>query len=782
MSDTGLLSAIEPDDYVWVTDEKQDEESESANLQGLVGLGMESDTQRVQEATATAWQPYIAGNTKSPHMTTHSVLSSNRSTMSSGSEKSKGRSQSHILSSSSSMKSHPRTTTSSVPHAVPKAFFAKSNGGMFELEGLAATVARERKASFPKGSDGTSKGTFNLDKAPQLRRCSSNGASSISSRRSSGAVDDNMATRRIRRELESEDKSDKRRSLDSVLDSATLFESFAEEKIGFAESSRSHYIPTPYSQPIYGYSNQVSPDNKLKRDFVKMQTAKGPYRPGTGRVSYEIRPEWTALDLGPGVLYGSESQCPPKMHFPMAHIVDNNFVLSGTSIDDEKEETATSTSSQASKPFDSFVSSTHQSPLNVHTPVASTGRRRSFSVWMHHFHSHRWTQLELSKSLRSGTWNQSVLDHEGNFLYIFGQRKGDPNQESLEMLRLPESLETGLGSSLAVVSFTHMIKVDLEGLEICPAIDEPCVGPRGVWLGLEMLRDGIGADVVLISSVDGGRVRVNSGIVGQRWGYFQALMEERDRIMAMEIEARKSTDTQFAGDSANPSLQSKRSYLSDKPTEILVRESTPILVGFLQYIYTNEVVTPHQLKLKTLQGLLLVSHFYDLTRLQQLVRRAIYQQLNASNAPAICEVAVLTHEFGLQTRALRTLLQSTRMAQMRRQGEDAEAKRRDDFARSRLEQIEEDRKRKASMQANQILLQQIGFTNNLAPIPGYSNSSSDNITSGAPGTNLALRQGSIISNNSGSTASGSGSGSGLGAIGRFFRHREESAESVGTLN
>ncbi|KAF9346632.1 hypothetical protein BGX26_001846 [Mortierella sp. AD094] len=796
MSDTGLSSTIELDDYVWVTGGKQQDPSESTTTQELVGLGTDPDVHSVQDIATNVTQPSIASNSKSPHMAAPSAMPSNRSIMSSGSEKSRSRSQSSALSTPST-KPHPRAIT--IQHAVPKAFFSKSNGGLFELDSLATTIAREKKNSSSKGDDKSSKGSFSHDKPLQLRRSSSIGANSTSSRRSSGAVDDNMATRRLRREFESEDKAEKRRSLDSVLDSVSIFESsFAEGKFGTTESPRSQYIPTPYSQPLYMYSNYII-DDKLKRDFVKVQTAKGPYRPGTGRVSYEIRPEWTALDLGPGVLGGFEGQCPPKMYFPAAHIVDNCFVLSGTLVDDERErEIAESSSSlQSSKPLYAFMNNGPQNQLDIREPAASTSRRRSFSVWMHHFHSHQWTQLELSKSLRSGTWNQSVLDREGNLLYILGQRKDNPNYETPETQpRLSVGFETELDSPLAAVSFTHMIRVDLEGLEICPDIDESCVGPNGVRLGLDMLRDGVGADVVLVSSVDGGRVRVNSGIVGQRWGYFQALMEERDRIRDLEAEARKSMNTQShiggaSGESEsvktsqdqrehahggqnNPNSQSKKWYLDDKPTEVMVRETTPILVGFLQYIYTNELVTPHQLKLKTLQGLLLVSHFYDLTRLQQLVRRAIYQQLNASNAAAICEVAVLTHEFGLQTRALRTLLQSARMAQMRRQGEAAEAKRRLDFAMSRLEEIEEDRKRKASMQANQILLQQGGSTS--AGVTGsiYTNNSSDNIT-GGPISTATLRQGSIAFVNTGSATSGSG----LGAIGRFFRHREESVESVG---
>ncbi|KAG0019748.1 hypothetical protein BGZ80_005320 [Entomortierella chlamydospora] len=769
MSDSGLPSTIELDDYVWVTEGKQQDASESISSQESVGQGMDSDVHNVQDVATNATQPSIAGNSKSPHMIAPSVAPSNRSIMSSGSEKFGSRSQSSSLSIHST-KSHSRTSTSPIQHAVPKSFFSKSNGGLFELDSLATTVAREKKSNSPKNDDKSTKGSFTYDKPSQLKRSSSIGANSTTSRRSSGAVDDNIATRRLRREFESEDKADKRRSLDSVLDSVNVFDpSFAEGRLGITDTPRSQYIPTPHSQPLFMYSN-CTLDGKIKRDFLKVQAAKGPYRPGTGKASYEVRPEWTALDLGPGVLGGFENQCPPKMYFPATHIVDNYFVLSGTLVEDEREKQIAELSS-ASKPFYTVINNGAQKQSDTRQPAASTSPRRSFSVWMHHFHNHQWTQLELSKNLRSGTWNHSVLDRENDFLYILGQRKDNPDYETQEMLpKLSVDPEAELDSPLAAVSFTHMIIVDLEGLEICPDVDESCIGPNGIRLGLDMLRDGIGADVVLVSSLDGGRIRVNSGIVGQRWGYFQALMEDRDKIRNMNAEAQKSVDGQN-----NPNSQSKKWYLDDRPTEVLVCETTPILVAFLQYIYTNELATPHQLKLKTLQGLLLISHLYDLTRLQQLVRKAIYQQLNASNAGAICQVAVLTHEFGLQTRAIRTLLQSNRMAQMRRQGEEAEAKRRLEFAMSRLEEIEEDRKRKASMQANHILFQQGGSTSTGATGSNFSSNSSDSIT-GGPTSTAALRHGSIASANTGSA-----SGSGLSAIGRFFRHREESVESAGSF-
>ncbi|KAI1320548.1 hypothetical protein EDD11_000510 [Mortierella claussenii] len=969
MSDSGLMSTMTTmhDDPLWTKDGRLQGDSSTATTKasGSVSTGAQTDEEspKTRKVSATLQLPE-GRQGQAQHRTSvagsqQTVTSSNMSTVSSGSEKSRMRSQSQLQSSGSSShtvsgstpgKPLPRTVSGPVTHAVPKKFFAKSNGSMFDLDNLATTIAKEHKP-FPaspqsprynvEGRKGSSaglsaggRGDRDRQGQVQMRRSNSNSASSVaSSRRSSGYMDDSRSARRIRQEMDEEEKNGKRRSLDSVLDVTSLAGNLASEDKtggGSRKGVKSRPTPAPYSQPLYLYTNHTTTsvstvsstastgtasstasataaESKPKREFLKIQTAKGnshSYKPIPDKMVFDIRPEWTALDLGSriGALGGSEGLLPPKMMFPVAQIVDHYFLLSGASVE-EPEIKSGVPGSLNSAPQDlvghhSFVGGTGRVPSETFRSGSGStaseepssvggGRRLSFSVWMHHFHNHQWTQLELSKSLRSGQWNQSVLDREGNFLYILGQRIPDargqqqPQRGPTTALHQEpssftswvdtpeegaEAVDLGLSSSSAaiaaaavVASFTHMVKVDLEGLEICPGVDESSVGPGGVRMGLEMLRDGVGADVVLVSSADGGRVRVNSGIVGQRWGYFQALMEERDRMRQLEVQERlkkrgkeaegvekglqqpeelpqqepssnsrngsrrgstasasASVSGSAKGSPASPtSLKSKQWYLNDHPAEILVRESTPILVGFLQYIYTNELITPHQLKLKTLQGLLLVSHLYDLTRLQQLVRRALYQQLNASNAPAICEVAVLTHEFGLQTRALRTLLQSARLAQLRRQGEAAEAKRRLDFAMSRLEEIEEDRKRKASMQANQLMLQQsqggmgsgsggmygmlggggggIGSSTS-GPIPrGAGSISGSGIMAGgsaailrSPGAGSSVGiAGMLPSSNPGSgTTGGNGSGTstpGLSSIGRFFRHREESVESAGPM-
>ncbi|KAF9934076.1 hypothetical protein BGZ67_004006 [Mortierella alpina] len=810
-SDSGLLTTMVQDDNIWVQDAKLQENLDLVKTHGLLGLGMDPEISKavakstgapvtVQDAVARVRKPSLG--TPSSLTMTQSTASSTISSSSSGSEKSRQRSQSQMslpLKSPSSIKSG-RTASQSpslpVTHAVPPKFFTKSTGSMFDLDDLATTIARERKPGSAKSREAsTTRSRSSRDKDHALRRSNSNTASIGSSHRSSEFAEETKRPRSYRGQ-ETDRRSEKRRSLDSAMETADPPVVILDGKE--PSLSKPSRVPEALCQPLYVFSSHPDPADKPRHEFMKIQPSKGCCKPDRTKAEYDIKPEWTALDVSSGSAGGSEGLIPPRMLFPVGQVVDHYFLLSGASLEDSTPAAVGAGAPPPLLPWDVAGS----------TLAIALRRRHSYSVWMHHLHNHQWTQLELSKNLSHGEWNQSVLDRENNTLYILGQRdKGI--SPMVPMGLTPDDLTNLNSSDHATASFGDMIKVDLEGFEICPAVDEASIGPGGVKLGLEMLRDGVGADVVLVSSADGGRVRVNSGIVGQRWGYFQTLMQERARIRSMEAKERlsklKSSEEKAGGsetaDSGRDSSDhgassiepkaakgskhsrsdttSKQWYLGDQPAEIVVRETTPILVGFLQYIYTNDLATPHQLKLKTLQGLLLLAHFYDLTRLQQLVRRALYQQLNASNAPAICEVAVLTHEFGLQTRALRTLLQSARLAQLRQQGEAAEAKRRLEFAMSRLEEIEEDRKRKASMHANSIMMQQQQQIQQGLMSPGGSTTrtggGNSTLTSG--NSNVLGRLASTASSNPASQNSTPG----LSTIGRFFRHREESVESIGPV-
>ncbi|KAK3842252.1 MAG: hypothetical protein J3R72DRAFT_443310 [Linnemannia gamsii] len=813
-----LLSGMEQDDAVWLQSGKSQNPAGVTKTHGLVGLGMDPEISQAmavsaglpmtnEDAVARARQPSV-GSAKSSQTTT------SKGSKMSAQEAARKRSQSQSSSSASipttppvpSPGSRPRTKAP-VTHAVSKKFFAKSNGGLMDFEDLATTIAREAKVRPPVRPKVIS--------VTRSRRSSaSTTSSSGSARRGSAATDDSRKTGKTDGKSEKSTmndsrsnlndsrsnindskrnindsksnvneskstvndlKSEKRKSLGNALDTIALSGISLADTLESTEQTAATASQKLLRPALYLFSNYMGTTMKPKQELVKVQASKTATCTKTELNSYDIKPEWTGSyvsDLATRMLASTELAAPPQMLFPESHIVDHCFLLSGSAVPSTAAGSTSSTSATG-KPTSGLSHSAENLGQDTHegaTVFSCSDPKTLFSVWMFHFKTHQWTQLELSKSLCAGEWKQSVLDRDGNYLYLIGTGIKDPQQElaGLDLARQPSS--SASSSAWAPTAFTHMVKVDLEGFGICPEIDEASMGTNGAKLGLVMLRDGLGADVVLVSSADGGRVRVNSAMVGQRWGYFQNLMKDRESKIKHD-----STYPQGPRDEDARLLE-----LTDLPAEILVRESMPILVAFLQYVYTNELATAHQLKLKSLQGLLLMSHRYDLTRLRQLVLRALHHQLDANNAPAICEVAVLASEFGLQTCALRVLLQNARQAQFRQQGEAAEAKRRLDFAMSRLDEIEEERKRRASVPANHSLHGAAAAAATAAAAASASGgASSSGIPRGKTGNSaMFTAQATPLRSGSGpsSTTTSNTSTPGLGSIGRFFRHREESVD------
>ncbi|KAF8942730.1 hypothetical protein BGZ47_006195 [Haplosporangium gracile] len=829
-SDTRLLTGLEQDDSVWGLQPGKPQDYTNANVaksHGLVGLGMDPEISQAmaasaglpmttEEAVARARQPSVSSS-KSSQTTTSK--GSKMSVQEAAAARKRSQSQSsstpsHSTASPSMAGSSSRSRSKApVTHAVSKKFFAKSNGGLLDLDDLAVTIAREAKTRPPV------RPKVIATTRSQRRGSSSTTSSSGSTRRGSAATDDSRRTGKTDGKSEKSTFNDSRSNINdsksnisesrsNVNDSKSNVNATESKNTGKGPKSEKRKSPGVALDPLalsgialadtmesseqaaatasqkllrpslYLFSNYMGTTTKPRQELVKVQASKTATCARSELNSYDIKAEWTGAyvsDLATRMLASTELAVPPQMLFPESHVVDHCVLLSGSVAPTIKATASTTkaTGKIASSSAESLGQEMHDGASTSSSSSSTSGSdsRSTFSVWMFHLKTHQWTQLELSKSLSSGEWKQSVLDRDDNYLYLIGTGIKDPQQE---LAGLDPARQ--LTPTLTPTAFTHLVQVDLEGFGICPEIDEASMGTNGAKLGLVMLRDGLGADVVLVSSADGGRVRVNSAMVGQRWGYFQNLIKERESKIKHDstyIHGLRDEDARIQ-------------ELKDRPAEIVVRETMPILVAFLQYVYTNELATVHQLKLKSLQGLLLMSHRYDLTRLRQLVLRALHYQLDANNAPAICEVAVLSGEFGLQTCALRVLLQNARLAQLRQQGEAAEAKRRLDFAMSRLEEIEEERKRRASLPANHPLHGVVAAAATAVTAAATASAAASGSGSGVPppsrdragnsapftGGVVPLRPGSGPS----STTASNTSTPGLGSIGRFFRHREESVD------
>ncbi|KAG0298327.1 hypothetical protein BGZ96_000687 [Linnemannia gamsii] len=835
-SDSRLLTGLEQDDGVWGLQPGKPQDPTSPNMaksHGLVGLGMDPEISQgmaasaglsmsTEDAVARARQPSVSSSKSSQTTTSKGSKMSAQEAARKRSQSQSSSSPSHSSAPSVAGSSSRSRSKAPVHHAVNKKFFAKSNGGMMDLDDLASTIAREAKARPPQ------RPKVIATTRAHRRGSASTTSSSGSIRRGSAATDDSRKTGKTDGKSEksnfnnsrgnindsrsnindsksnindnranvnattndgrsnviesksnvNDPKTEKRKSLGNLPDPLAFSGIILADTMESSEQAAATASQKLLRPSLYLYSNYTDTTSKPRQEILKVQATKTATCARSELNSYDIKAEWTGAyvsDLATRMLASTELAVPPQMLFPENHVVDHCVLVSGSAA--LSTTTTTSVTRAAGNPTSGPSSSAESLGQEMHDGASSsssasgTDSRSTFSVWMFHLKTHQWTQLELSKSLSCGEWKQSVLDRDDNYLYLIGTGIKDFQQE---LAGLDSARQ--LASTLTPTAFTHLVKVDLEGFGICPEIDEASMGTDGAKLGLVMLRDGLGADVVLVSSADGCRVRVNSAMVGQRWGYFQNLIKERESKI-------KHDSTYIHG----PRDEDARlQEMTDLPAEIVVREAMPILVAFLQYVYTNELATAHQLKLKSLQGMLLMSRRYDLTRLRQLVLRELHHQLDANNAPAICEVAVLSGEFGLQTCALRVLLQNARLAQLRQQGEAAEAKRRLDFAMSRLEEIEEERRRRASVPGNHPLHGAAAAAASAAAAAASSAASGGTGPGSGPGIprsrtgSSAMFTGGVAPLRSGSgpssTTASNTSTPGLSSIGRFFRHREESVE------
>ncbi|KAF9931622.1 hypothetical protein FBU30_009798 [Linnemannia zychae] len=791
-SDTELLTGVGQGDPFWQQSTNAQTSTNETQLQGLIGPSKSPEVS--EKMPLPAGHPMASDDTgerarqPSVSSTKSSQTNVSKSTKLSAQEAARKRSQSQSSSGTSTPTSPPvpspnRQSRSKGPvtHAVSKKFFAKSNGGLMDFEDLATTIARESKARPPVRPKV-------IATTRSRRGSASTSSSSTSTRRGSAATDDSRKTGKTDNRSDratindsrsnfsdsrsnindtrsntnennvnvNDSKTEKQQSLDNAtkpfnISGISLVEMMEITELTAAAASKKMSYP-----PLFLFSNYTENAAKPRQELIRVQASRTATSTKSEVNSYDTRSEWTgsyAGDLATRMLASTELAIPPQMLFPEGYIVDHCYLLAGS--------TAPTTTTTGKSSMGPSQKAEHLNQDMHDGSLSSTANsdRTMYSVWLFHLKTHQWTRLELSKSLSAGNWRQSVLDRDGNYLYLIGAGIKDSQRE------LAADTIRSTASALTPTTFTHLVKVDLEGFGICPEIDESSMGTNGAKLGLVMLRDGLGADVVLVSSADGGRVKVNSAIVGQRWGYFQDLMKERESKIKHDSVYHHGPRNEYE----------RFQELEDRPVEIVVREPMPILVAFLQYVYTNELSTHHQMKLRNLQGLLLMSHRYDLTRLRQLVLRALHHQLDANNAPVICEIAILANEFGLQTCALRVLLQNARLNQLRQQGEAAEAKRRLDFAMSRLQEIEDDRRRRGSVPFNlSIHTTTDSATANIAATSSGSGASRGKAgsTASSAGPTASLRPGSGPS----STSVSNTSTPGLGSISRFFRHREESGD------
>lgn len=230
--------------------------------------------------------------------------------------------------------------------------------------------------------------------------------------------------------------------------------------------------------------------------------------------------------------------------------------------------------------------------------------------------------------LAGGSWNRAVWWEQGRRLVVFGNRYRGL-QEDCEFRSFcfsPRGFARGLigVDEHRAINLDHVAIIDLEVFGIYRA-PERMAGRDDdrarVEVALAMLHEERLADCRVVAE-DGRAVRCSKRILQARWTWY------------------KDRSATCPGDT------------------IHISESYPIVMAFLEYLYTLDLVTMLQHRVPVLSGLLMLAKQYGIPHLEALAVHALHGRLEEGTALGIYEVATLCECVSLQVRALKMVLVS----------------------------------------------------------------------------------------------------------------------------
>ncbi|KAI8366455.1 hypothetical protein EDC96DRAFT_508153 [Choanephora cucurbitarum] len=240
-----------------------------------------------------------------------------------------------------------------------------------------------------------------------------------------------------------------------------------------------------------------------------------------------------------------------------------------------------------------------------------TPTHQSFHIWALNLTNLVWVRIDTGSLLTQGSWNRGVLFEDKQQFIVFGDKRRDLLEDY----------------NHRQVNFAHVAIVELEAFGIYTYPKETCT-PVAQELGLSMLSEPGMADIEIMTD-DGRSIPANSNVIALRWPYFANLLSEK----------------------------------SNKPgfKRLSFPESYSVTLAFLQYIYTDHLMTAQQHHPQILSRLLLLADVYHLPRLSKLATHALHQILTISTASLVYETSALTGKTSLQVRALRVMLNAKKM-------------------------------------------------------------------------------------------------------------------------
>lgn len=249
------------------------------------------------------------------------------------------------------------------------------------------------------------------------------------------------------------------------------------------------------------------------------------------------------------------------------------------------------------------------------------GPVQQFQIWALDMTSFVWSKIESGPGLSRGSWLRGMLCETSNTFLVFGH-PGRIMQDDYKN---------------RVHCFEYLACVDIEVFGIYRP-PQPSFSTIGQSLGLSMLKDSLLADVKIVTT-DSQTISANSAVLAQRWPLVRSLL----------------------GPTAT--LQEQSKMLNTDTRTLSFPDTHIVLIAFLQFIYTDHLVTAQQHQPQILSRLLFLGDLFKITRLKELAIHALHQMLNMSTAAMIYESASLSNATSLQIRALRVLINAKKIMQ-----------------------------------------------------------------------------------------------------------------------
>jgi Kelch motif/BTB/POZ domain len=155
-----------------------------------------------------------------------------------------------------------------------------------------------------------------------------------------------------------------------------------------------------------------------------------------------------------------------------------------------------------------------------------------------------------------------------------------------------------------------------------------------------------------------------------------AFVEEGGHNTTADDEAGHSTEYhgKLIAESPSQDVSPRPSTTSHLHSEVTIKShalhfphTSQVIIAFLQFIYTDNLLTAQQHQPHILSQLLLLADMYDIPRLKDLATHALHQMLNMSTAALIFETAALSHQTSLQIRSLKMMIAAKKLIQQQQQ-------------------------------------------------------------------------------------------------------------------